>query len=568
MSRFINRKSIAATFIALALIASVAAGFVFHSGSTRQTHAAGAAPSAVKGVGTFKGTVDLKSVKVSKPTGPIKKYNGPFKVNRTLNNASANSNALSKSTNVPAVTPFSVSGVGTLLRSFNGISSADSASANGFDVEPPDQGLCVGAGTVIELVNLAAAGYDTHGNIIFGVPLFIVFNESPNEFLSDPRCFFDKTTSTFFLTVLAIDPTGTTSHIDVAVLNLNLGLAVYQFDTTDAVNPNCSGGCFADQPYLGIDKYNLYIGGNEFGINTAYFGGALLFAISKSQLVSLAASPNFAEFLHISDAGGPIETLQPAITYDANAPAEYLLHAFTVDPSGNNNSFDHRLGVFALTNQAAVTAGGLPTLSNPTIINSEFYAQPNVALNPNSNVLNADDDRMQQVEYINGNLMGALDTAVSIKGDPVNRDGAAWFDIEPSLSSSHTVKAHVKAQGYIAAAGLYVLYPAIMQSKDGTVEMAFSISSSTINPSAAYAVVPDGKHGKNAGQIFVAASGTGPDTGFTCGGPLIPCRWGDYSAAVLDPSSTNIWMATEYIPPVGSQSVFANWGTAVYEVKA
>ncbi len=175
---------------------------------------------------------------------------------------------------------------------------------------------------------------------------------------------------------------------------------------------------------------------------------------------------------------------------------------------------------------------------------------------------------MQQVEYINGNLMGALDTAVSIQGDPVNRDGAAWFDIEPSLSGSLTVKAHIKHQGYIAAAGLYVLYPAIMQSKDGNVEMAFSISSSTINPSAAYAVVPDETHTSNAGQIFVAASGTGPDTGFTCGGPTGPCRWGDYSWATLDPGSTNIWMASEYIPPVGSQSVFANWGTDIYEVKA
>src|SRR5947209_1168989 len=165
MSRFINRKSIAAIFVALALVASVVAGFAIRSGSTRQTHAAGVAPSAVKGTGTFKGTVDLKSVKVSKPSGPITKYNAPIKVNRTFNHGGTNASTRGKSTNVPAVTPFSVSGAGTLLQSFNGISSADSASANGFDVEPPDQGLCVGGGIVVELVNLAVAAYDTHGNI-------------------------------------------------------------------------------------------------------------------------------------------------------------------------------------------------------------------------------------------------------------------------------------------------------------------------------------------------------------------------------------------------------------------
>jgi len=322
---------------------------------------------------------------------------------------------------------------------------------------------------------------------------------------------------------------------------------------------------------LGIDKYNLYVSNNEFPIAVSQvFNGAEVYAISKSQLAA-GTAVNFAEISNISDQGILIETLQPAITYDNNAPAEYLLHSFTVDVNGANNSFDHRLGVFAITNQAAVTAGGFFTLSNPTVINSESYAQPNLALQPdNTLVLNHDDDRMQQVEYINGNLMGALSTAVSVQGDTITRDGAAWFDIEPSLSGSLTVNAKIKHQGYIAASGLYVLYPAIIQSKDGNVLMAFSITSSTINPSAAYAVVPDGTHSNNAGAINVAATGNGTYfDNFSCSGVLPPgCRWGDYSWATLDPGSNNIWMGSEYIPPLARQTTNANWGTRVYEVGA
>ena len=119
---------------------------------------------------------------------------------------------------------------------------------------------------------------------------------------------------------------------------------------------------------------------------------------------------------------------------------------------------------------------------------------------------------MQQVQYINGNLIGTLSAAVSIKGDTTVRDGAMWFDIEPTLQDPLTIKAQIKDEGYSAANGQYILYPTVMQSKDGNVEMAFSITSSTTNPSAAYAVVGDQTQtqGKNTSTIYVATTGDAP----------------------------------------------------------
>jgi hypothetical protein len=113
---------------------------------------------------------------------------------------------------------------------------------------------------------------------------------------------------------------------------------------------------------LGLDKYNIYVSLNQFPHEqpSPYYIGVEVFAISKSQLAAFSQAVNYVEFSHISNAGNQIETLQPAITYDPKAPAEYLMHSFVINNKGNNIPFDHRLGIFAITNQAAVTAGGFP----------------------------------------------------------------------------------------------------------------------------------------------------------------------------------------------------------------
>jgi len=593
MSRFFNRKSIAFVLVALALVAGFIGSFALRGPSHAAGSSTGTSSSTmVKGQVTPVGSGNLSNAPTTTGNGSLTVYKGDV-----VNRMGVNGTIPSSGSGAPAVTATALgsamalgsatashakhsSNVGKLLQSFDGVSDLDNATTTGFILAPPDQGLCVGPlaslgqTVVFEPVNISFRVFSTSGTTLAGpLPDSFLYNEPsfPNEFISDPRCQYDKATGDFFFTILAFNYfTGLESHIDVTVLHQNGNFYTYRFDSTDPGGRGCP--CFADQPLLGLDKYNIYVSGNEYPIAqpSPFYNGAEVYAISKSQLAANAALVNYAEISNISDQGILIETLQPAITYDANAPAEYLLHSFVVDANGNNTSFDKRLGVFAITNQAAVTAGGFPTLSNPTVVNSELYAQPNPAPQPSGLLLNADDDRMQQVEYINGNLMGALTTAVLVKGDTTPRDGAAWFDIEPSLHGSLTVNAKIKKQGYIAASGLYILYPAIIQSKDGNVAMAFSITNSTTNPSAAYAIVPDGKHSNSAGSIFVAATGNGTyhDT-FTCTGTVSPgCRWGDYSYVTLDPNSNNIWMGSEYIPPLARQISNANWGTRVYEIGA
>ncbi len=73
------------------------------------------------------------------------------------------------SLSVPVAPTPAQAGAATLQRSIVGVGSLDSAVTNfGAEFEPPDQGLCVGNGFVVEPVNSAYRIYGTNGRTIAG----------------------------------------------------------------------------------------------------------------------------------------------------------------------------------------------------------------------------------------------------------------------------------------------------------------------------------------------------------------------------------------------------------------
>lgn len=224
-----------------------------------------------------------------------------------------------------------------------------------------------------------------------------------------------------------------------------------------------------------------------------------------------------------------------------------------------------------MTHDSGVSNGhpGSVTLTG-VIIRSETYGFPVPSVSTGTGVtakngvtseaaLNPDDSRMQQVQFINGHLWAALSTAISINNDPAARDGIAWFNIDATAGK-------VSTQGYVASQGNYLIYPAILRTPAGTTAITFTITSATINPSIAYVVKPSTS--SSFGLIHIAASGFGPHLSFSDTIPVVGRpRWGDYSAAVLDPNSNDIWLATEYIPSPVNQDPFDNWGTRVFDVQ-
>lgn len=463
-----------------------------------------------------------------------------------------------------------------LLENFNGVSSLDSEVTNTVgsfvgEFEPPDQGLCAGNGFVLEPVNSAYRVYRTNGQSILGpinVNLPPLFHRGPLDFTSDPRCYFDASTNTWFATILfiATKPNGSFSNSSTIDISVNpsgdptTNWTTYSIDTTDGHNHAMGCPCFGDQPRFGIDAHNLYLSSDEFSILGPQFNGAQLYAVSKSDLVNLAPSIHFAHFSNPLVNGSQVFAIEPATTNGA-ANAEYFLSALDENLDG---STVNQVAVWAMTNVDGVAAGVAPILSS-LVISSEGYSVPPKAeqMGNAAQPLDSGDDRMQQAEFINGTIWAELDTGISIAGDSAPRAGAAWFNVVPSISGGVLSSAVMARQGYVALAGSYLLYPAIQADSAGNAAMVVSVSSANQFPSAAFTTLS--RRASGFGPIQVAAAGTGP---YFTKPTAPPGRWGDYSYASLDPATDTVWLATEYVPPVSSQTTdgFRNWGTNVMQV--
>jgi hypothetical protein len=449
---------------------------------------------------------------------------------------------------------------GGLAANFNGVSSLDSQVTNfGLTFEPPDQGLCVGNGFVVEMVNSAFRVYDTHGNTLAGpTNVNAPFHEDFAAFTSDPRCHYDPATNTWFATILFINDPGTASSLDIAYNTSGdptTDWSVFRIDTTRGDAPASFGcPCFGDQPRLGIDASNIYVSTDEFSILGPEFNGGQIYAISKSDLVNHSGNVHVVHFKDLSLGGSLVFAVEPALTFGP-APAEYFLSA--LDPNGTG---DNRIGVYALTDVARVSSGGTPHLSS-LIISSEAYAIPPQAEQKGStSLLDSGDDRMQQTQFINGEIWGELDTAITPTGDTTQRAGAAWFRVQAQVNGSKLKSATVTSQGYVVSSGNYVLYPAVQADGQGHAAMVFTLTGPNRFASAAYTTLQD--DGSGFGRPIVAADGSGPYN-------ATPQRWGDYSWAVLDPSTDSVWMATEYMPSKSSQTTNGRrpWGTRVLQVE-
>jgi hypothetical protein len=463
---------------------------------------------------------------------------------------------------------------------FNGLSDLDSDNLNGFPITPPDQGLCVGydrtlAGSpkaVFEPINLAERETSTNGALLRpDVSLATLFQDPYAE--GDVRCLYDQQTQSFYFTEIgfpvatgpAADDNNTT--VDVVVVNAR-GVAAYQFDTS--LGGPSAGDCLGDQPKTGFDNNALVISTDEYcGPTESNYEGAIAVVISKSQLVSEAATVNDSVIGPVSLAGNPVVGMDPAI--GTGTGTAYFVNSVPFLANGNNNPVGNTLGLWTLTDSAAVTTGHGTVSLTGTVLPSEPYAFPVPATSTGNGstttvdgsvitseaALNPDDSRLSgPVEVTRGlggiQLWTALDAAVTPRGNGTASDAAAWFKIDVG-------RQRVAQQGYVTAKNANLLYPAIGAPQSGSPEMVFTITSSTINPSAAYTTL-------GPGRISTVAAGAGPHLSFSDAPPYSMSRWGDYSFAQPDPDGNGVWLATEYIPPTVFQDPYDNWGTYVFEV--
>ena len=490
-------------------------------------------------------------------------------------------------------------------------------------------------------------------NTFFGYPAAII-RGSPNVFgpeITDPSCYFDQSTQRWFVVVLTLDRVGTssalagTNHLDIAVSTTASPLDPFiifklpvQDDGSDGTpNHGCTGGaCLGDYPHIGADANGFYITTNEFNFFAPGFRASQIYAISKQALEAGTATSaiNFdtANFTLDGHAGFTVwPATSPGTSFSSDAGGtEYLLSSVA---RFSTTASDTRLRIWAISNtQSLNTASPSLVLSN-NVVNVGLYSVPPKAgqrvgdiplgdcINDTTTVIeslgppftgcwralfasepahnetesqhiDANDARMQQVVFANGKLWAALDTGVTMTGTSGSQTkaGIAYFIIKPS-STTTGVSGTVALQGVLGLLNNDLSYPAVGVTASGRGVIAFTLlgegnggSDLGNYPSAAY-VPLDAQVG--AGAISVVANGAGPDDGFTSYKAEVGAggrnRWGDYGATFA--LGNSIWIASEYIGQtcsfstyiaapfgaclvngVGTRSTLANWGTRITEL--
>jgi len=502
------------------------------------------------------------------------------------------------SASVPLITaPQSLAPAQNIALAIDGLTHRDQRFAgtgiyanSQFSTEPPDPGLAVGNGFLLQTVNAALAIYDaTTGSLKQGPSaLNQFFRLKPEitrssgingDFTSDPRAYYDAQLQRWFVSVVAIATNPQTGDLAaptrllIAVSETSdptQGWKIYSIDTTSHGAEGCP--CFGDQPVIGADSHGLFISTNAFSLREG-FAGVQIYALSK-QLLAGGAVPAVVHWNNPKLPGGFAFSVQPSIRSspamdDGANGVEYLTSVADI-----RNMLDHRIAVWAITNTASL-ANQTPALKlRSTIVATQpFGVPPDAAqkigetrlgslLSEKTEYIATNDQRMQQAAFADGRLWAALTTMVAVGDDPSPHAGIAYFVLRPSVSAG-AVRVEVAKQGYIAVANTDVFYPAIAIRPNGEGVVAFTLSGGEHYPSAAFATLNQ----NGAGNVQIIAAGVAPTDGFSGykyfggGGSA---RTGDYSAATVDEHGF-IWMSAEYIPS-GPRTLLANWGTFIAKI--
>ena len=501
---------------------------------------------------------------------------------------------------VPVIAdPQFVSLAGTNVNlAFNGINHRDQRIAGTgaftntqFSTEPPDEGLAVGNGFVLQTVNAALAIYDANSGSLRQGPTALnqFFHLKPEinrstatygDFTSDPRAYYDTQLQRWIVTVVAI-ATHPESGTFRAPTRLMIAVSessdptqewrIYSIDTTQDGRQGCP--CFGDQPLIGTDLHGLFLSTNAFSLHEG-FAGVQIYALSK-QLLANGAMPAVVHWNSPKLPGGFAFSLQPAIrssfeTDDASHGIEYFTSVADI-----RNMFDQRIAVWALTNTESLIDVAPALRLQSVLVSTEAFGVPPDAVQKagstelaslvaeSQEFIATNDDRMQQSVFAEGKLWSALTTMLVIGNDPTPHAGIAYFAVTPSISPNGSVKAELFRQGYIAVAKADVFFPALAIGADGNGTVAFTLSGDEYYPSVAFATLT----ASGAGDVQILEAGSAPHDGFSGykyfggGGSA---RTGDYSGATVDEKGS-IWLAAEYVPSA-PRTLLANWGTFIAQI--
>jgi hypothetical protein len=408
---------------------------------------------------------------------------------------------------------------------------------------PPDAALGVGTNHLVEMVNgrysvyskSTGARVQTSTDRNFWISAGVSFASGTS--ISDPRVVFDFSSQRWFASMVDVPSSEMSNRFLVAISATADPTGTWK---SVAFPADPVHGYFADFPTFGVDANGVYLSGDMFDSVGNPRGPGLVSIPKNDLLASTPTATNRTSFgvLNYTSYG---DILQPAVTLGAVSGGGSVLAMGDL-----GYDFAQHSNIVAVTIQNAGGPGA--TLGSPTSISVPAYEVP---IDPDqlgsNNQIPDGDTRFSAIVYRVGNLIYAVhSTEVS------NRAAIQWFKLDALTSA-------VLDTGIITDPALDLFYPAIAANSDGGVVIVFNTSSAS-SYVGSYAMLGEPINGTlSFGNLVLLKAGV---AGYN-GPPGAPLRWGDYSAAVLDPvDPSHFWALTMY--PSSSTA----WATQITELIA
>ena len=411
--------------------------------------------------------------------------------------------------------------------------------------QPPDTQMAVGRNEIVEAVNNNIFVFNRGGTQLASFPATDLFQPDPNVSvgLTDPKILFDPTAGVngmYYLMYMVCESAGcgannwTHMGLSLAVTSNPLGSwNVYDYlsDSTTDLQDQEKLGFSADKITFAVNDYNCKCGS---GSN---FTSENVAVLQKSDVVA----GNTVSYVVRKEntTNGFVFDSMPTTPVNASTSDNTQYVVWNNQLTSNN-----QMAVIRIT---GTPAGNNVDFSNITKIPIGDNTSPPAGVQPSGTI--AGDKMNFQSAAVQGNELWTVGTDGCT---PVNDNStrACTRLIEVTLNNNSVV-----VDTDVGTQGTYRYNPSVMKDTSGHVYFGFTISSSSLYPTAALdaSALP---LPAVLGRINFA-SGDATYTG---------SRWGDYSGTQQDPANTNdVWSAQEFGACTTACSTTAanNWATAI-----
>ena len=443
------------------------------------------------------------------------------------------------------------------LLTFQGLDSDDNEAVVGSRVMPPDTEGDVGPSHYFEWVNLVFQIYDKSGNPILSNPLpgnafwsgFGGPCESDND--GDPIVLYDHFANRWF-----VQQFSTTSPYRLCIALSQTNDPTGSYYRWEYVFSNNK---FPDYPKVGVWPNAYYVGFNQF-LNLSSWSGAGALGLCKADMLAgnpaapmvyfdlYGVNPDFGNMFP-ANADGAVSGTPDGIF------VEWDEAGWLGDPTDTLRLWYFHLDCATPANSTFGLAGQPNQLIATADIDSDMcgYSRNCIPQQGTSQKLDALSDRlMYPIQYREFATHRTLVMAQTVDATGGDLAGVHWRELRDSGSGW----AVFQEGTYAPADGNHRWMPSAAMDASGNICVAYSVSGSTMYPSAAYACREAGDSPGTLGNEVIYQ----PGTGYQGGGN----RWGDYSATQLDPiDDCTFWTVQEY----GRASGSFYWSTSVASFK-